>query len=52
MLSWLCDIAKLNLKRAGMYSNERELSPVNLVLNILHILHNMSKKIDIEKERV
>ena len=49
MIAWLCDVAKLNLKRAGMYSNERELSPVNFVLNILHVLHVMCKKIDVAK---
>jgi len=49
MISWLCEIAKLNLKRAGMYSNDRELSPVNFILNVLHVLHNMCKKIDVSK---
>ena len=31
-----------------MFSNERELSPLNFIWNILHILHRMSQKIKVQ----
>ena len=49
MITWLCRMAELNLKRAGMHVVESEVSSVSLVLNILHVSQQLTSKIDINK---
>ena len=49
MVNWLCKMAELNIKRAGMHVIEAELSPVSFILNILHVVHLLTNKIDINK---
>jgi len=49
MITWLCRMAELNLKRAGMHVVETEVSSVSLILNILYISQQLTVKIDINK---
>ena len=49
MVSWLAEMARVNLKRAGMMANEGELAPLSMMLNILHVLQQMTSKIGTPK---
>ncbi|CBY43786.1 unnamed protein product [Oikopleura dioica] len=49
MVSWLAEMAKVNLKRAGMMANEGQLAPLSMMLNILHVLQQMTSKIGTAK---
>ena len=49
MVSWLAEMAKVNLKRAGMMANEGQLAPLSMMLNILHVLQQMTSKIGTPK---
>ena len=49
MIDWLCKMAQMNIKRAGMHVVDHEMAPISFVLNILHVTHQMSKKIDVNK---
>ena len=49
MIGWLCKMAQMNIKRAGMHVVDHEMAPISFILNILHVTHQMSKKIDVNK---
>ncbi|CAG5104449.1 Oidioi.mRNA.OKI2018_I69.chr1.g1259.t1.cds [Oikopleura dioica] len=49
MVSWLAEMAQVNLKRAGLMANEGQLAPLSMVLNIMHVLQQMSSKIATSK---
>lgn len=49
MIGWLGQMAKLNIKRAGMHVVESEVASSSFILNILHVTHKLTSKIDVQK---
>ena len=49
MINWLSQMAVLNIKRAGMHVVESEVASAGFILNILHVMHKLTSKVDVQK---
>ena len=49
MINWLSQMAVMNIKRAGMHVVESEVASTSFILNILHVTHKLTSKIDVQK---